>query len=130
MVPTVPGSLGFQFQKLLTAVYDVRALWLSLTSALFKFHRTEFHHLELQFHTLSSSTEPSSTIQDFGSTKVSSIFQFHCLGPGVLQFEFHRIWFHQQVFNQSSSTELSSCIFNIEIQVPRNSTEFRHLIIE
>ena len=46
------------------------------------------------------------------------------------EFEFLRIWFHQQVLNQSSSTELSSCIFIIEIQVPRNSTEFRHLITE
>ena len=82
-----------------TAVYDFRTSWLSFTSAQFQFHGTKFHH----------------------STSRVPLFR--------IQFHHQRPWNSSSIRTDRVLPYITSVpSSNLEIQVSRNSTEFRRLI--
>ena len=98
-----------------------------------EFHRTEFHHSELQFHITSEfqRTEFHHSELQFHITSEFQRTEFH---HSELQFQLLLCFIEPSSILQNSSSKILLSYTHLwgstRIQVPRNSTEFRHLITE
>ena len=99
-----------------------------------EFQRTEFHHSELQFHITSvfHRIEFHPFELEFQNTSEFQRTEFH---HSELQFQFtsvlYPLEFHlSELEFQKYFSSYTHFLGSTTIRVPRNSTEFRHLITE